>query len=121
VRENLFTGLDEMVRVGLQYLPPVPGQPEGMLHMAWGQHHHDQGSPSATPSHAMCSLDFSQPETAGAWWISDVSLYSVTAICLKSHRTGRISILTVRAWQQVDTVMADGPGKDRQYKPSPPG
>ncbi len=77
VRAELFDGLDEMPRVGLQYLPPQAGQTSGLLHLAWGQHHHDIGSPSHTPSHAWSNLDLSMPDTAGAWWIRDVSLYSV--------------------------------------------
>ena len=77
VRGGLFTGLEEMLRVGLQYLPAHEGDDTARLHMAWGQHHHDEGSPSDTPSHAYSSVELSQPETKGAWWIGDARLYSV--------------------------------------------
>jgi len=77
VRAGLFDGLSEMPRVGLQYLPAQSGQTSAKLHMTWGAHHHDEGSPSDTPSHAWCDLDLSEPNTQGAWWIGDESLYRV--------------------------------------------
>jgi hypothetical protein len=77
VRGGLFDGLDEIPRVGMQYLPAGAGRSSATLHLAWGQHHHDEGEPSDTASHAWCDLDLSQPNTAGAWWIGDESLYSV--------------------------------------------
>ncbi len=77
VRGGLFDGLDELPRVGLQYLPPQAGQTSAKLHLAWGQHHHDEGSPSDTASHAWCDVDLAHPNTAGAWWIDDAALYSV--------------------------------------------
>ena len=77
VRNGLFNGLDELPRVGMEYLPAQAGQESAQLYLAWGQHHHDEGEPSDTPSHAWCDLDLSQPNTQGAWWIGNESLYSV--------------------------------------------
>jgi len=47
------------------------------LYLAWGTHHHDEGSPSDAPTHAWCDLDLADPNTRGAWWVGDESLYSV--------------------------------------------
>ncbi|MBW1744430.1 MAG: hypothetical protein JRJ47_13525, partial [Deltaproteobacteria bacterium] len=77
IRGGLFNSLNEMPRVGLEYLPTQSGQTSAKLYMAWGQHHHDEGSPSDTPSHAWCDIDLSNPNTQGAWWVGDESLYSV--------------------------------------------
>ncbi|MBW1839632.1 MAG: hypothetical protein JRI49_06810, partial [Deltaproteobacteria bacterium] len=77
IRGGLFNSLNEMPRVGLEYLPTQSGQTSAKLYMAWGQHHHDEGSPSDTPSHAWCDIDLSNPNTHGAWWVGDESLYSV--------------------------------------------
>lgn len=77
VRGGLFDGLVEMPRVGMQYLPAQAGQTSAKLHLAWGAHNQDEGTPSDTPSHAWCDLDLSTPDTQGAWWIGDVSLYRV--------------------------------------------
>ena len=76
VQGTLFTGLDEMQRVGLQYIR-LPDETTGKLHLAMGQHHHDINSPSDTPSHAWLETDLSQQNTQGPWWIGDFSLYSV--------------------------------------------
>ena len=43
IRGGLFDSLDEMPRVGLEYLPAQQGQTSPKLYMAWGQHHHDEG------------------------------------------------------------------------------
>ena len=75
VRGGLFDGLTEMPRVGMQYLPAQAGQTSAKLHLAWGAHHHDEGTSSHTPSHAWCDLDLSAPNTRGAWWIGDKSIY----------------------------------------------
>ena len=77
IRGGLFDSFNEMPRVGLEYLPAQSGQTSAKLYMAWGQHHHDEGSPSDTASHAWCDIDLSNPNTQGAWWVGDESLYSV--------------------------------------------
>jgi hypothetical protein len=74
VRAGLFDGLEEMQRVGMQYLPAQAGQTSAKLHLAWGAHHQDEGSASHTPSHAWCDLDLSAPNTQGAWWVGDDSI-----------------------------------------------
>lgn len=77
IRGGLFNPLNELPRVGLQYLPPQAGQSSGKLYMAWGQHFQWEGEPSFTPSHAWSEVDLSQPDTQGAWWVGDESLYRV--------------------------------------------
>ncbi len=69
VRGGLFDTLAEMPRVGIQYLPTQTGQTSAKLHLAWGAHHQDEGSPTHTPSHAWCDLTLSEPNTQGAWWM----------------------------------------------------
>jgi hypothetical protein len=69
VQGDLFDGLTGMPRVGMQYLPAQAGQSSAKLHLSWGAHHQDEGSPSQTPSHAWCDLTLSTPNTQGAWWI----------------------------------------------------
>ncbi len=76
VRGGLFDPLNEIPRVGMEYLPRQTGQTSGKLHLAWGQHFHDDPS-TIIPSHAWCGLNLSQPNTQGAWWIGNESLYSV--------------------------------------------
>jgi hypothetical protein len=75
VRGGLFDTFAEIPRVGLEYLPAQPGQSSGKLYLAWGQHFHDDET-VIRPTHAWCDLDLSQPNTQGAWWIDDESLYS---------------------------------------------
>jgi hypothetical protein len=74
VRGGLFDGLEEMPRVGMQYLPMQTGQASAKLYLAWGAHHHDEGSSSHTPSHAWCDVTLSAPHTQGAWWVGDDSI-----------------------------------------------
>ena len=71
VRGGLFDDLEEMLRVGMQYLPAQTGQSSDKLHLTWGAHHQDAGSPTQTASHAMCERNLSAPATSGAWWIGD--------------------------------------------------
>jgi hypothetical protein len=75
VRGGLFNTLNEIPRVGMEYLPVQAGQTSGKLYLAWGQHFQDDSS-TIVPSHAWCDLDLSQPDTQGAWWIGNESLYS---------------------------------------------
>ncbi|MBC8506158.1 MAG: hypothetical protein ISR58_12205 [Anaerolineales bacterium] len=77
VSGGLFNGFEEMPRVGLEALPPMGEQSVPKLYLAWGTHHHDEGSPSDAPTHAWCDLDLANPNTQGAWRVGDESLYSV--------------------------------------------
>ncbi len=69
VRGGLFDGLQEIPRVGIEYLPAHAGQSEGLLYLAWGQHFQDEPGVTLIPSHAWCRTDLANPDTRGAWWV----------------------------------------------------
>ncbi|HHQ48724.1 MAG TPA: hypothetical protein ENK19_07560, partial [Acidobacteria bacterium] len=69
LRGGLFDGLNEIPRVGMEYLPAQAGQSEGLLYLCWGQHYQDQPGVTLIPSHAWCRTDLASPETRGAWWV----------------------------------------------------
>lgn len=77
VRGGLFNPLNEILRVGLEYLPAHGSQTSGKLYMTFGQHFQDEGSPQLLPSHAWCELDLSRPNTRGSWWVDGENIYSV--------------------------------------------
>ena len=74
VRGGLFDAMNEMPRVGMEYLPAQFGQTSAKLHLAWGAHHQDEGSSTQAPSHAWCDLTLSAPNTQGAWWMGETSV-----------------------------------------------
>ena len=65
--------LQEIVRVGMEYLPARGSQSEGKLYLSWGAHFQEDEQNVA--SHMWCNPDFTGAE--GAWWVADYSLYSV--------------------------------------------
>jgi hypothetical protein len=69
--QGLFVGLDEIPRIGLQYLDAPATGPR--LHLAWGQHFQEAGD----LSHAMLSTTVASPDARGPWGINAASLYSV--------------------------------------------
>jgi hypothetical protein len=72
VAAGFFVGLDEIPRIGMQYLDtPATG---AKIHLAWGQHL--QPDPPV-PSHAWFDPNLSAPDMQGAWFIGHQSLYSV--------------------------------------------
>ncbi|MCC6155028.1 MAG: hypothetical protein IT367_14780 [Candidatus Hydrogenedentes bacterium] len=71
---GLFTEYDEIPRVGMQYLD-VPGVGP-ILFLAWGQHFHEDAVKQVA-THAWISTTLNRPHANGAWFIGDVSLYSV--------------------------------------------
>lgn len=71
IAEGHFVGLDEIPRVGMQYINRIPTGP--VIHIAWGQHF--QETPIA--SHAWFSPTLDQPNWQGTWFIGEQSLYSV--------------------------------------------
>lgn len=75
VRGGLFDPLNEIIHVGMAYLPAQEGQSEGKLHLAFGQHFQETGSAELTPSHMWCELDLTG--TVGAWWVDGENIYSV--------------------------------------------
>ncbi len=68
---GLFTGLDEIPRIGLAYLDSPATGPR--LHLAWGQHFQEQSD----LSHAMIGTQLGTPDARGPWGITGASLYSV--------------------------------------------
>ncbi|MBN1573856.1 MAG: hypothetical protein JW984_11725 [Deltaproteobacteria bacterium] len=70
-----FDALTELPRVGLCYLSiPETGE---KIHLCWGQHFQDEEGETIIPSHAWFDLNLKSPNTMGAWWIGNQSLYSV--------------------------------------------
>lgn len=80
VRGNLFTPLVELPRVGLCVLADVATGEK--LHMCWGQHLQEDAE-VRIPSHGWCNPTLADPDTRGAWWIGDVSLYAVNGYLLE--------------------------------------
>jgi hypothetical protein len=67
-----FKGLDEITRIGLQFLDtPVTGP---LIHVAWGQHF--QPDPPA-PSHAWIRPDLGRPDFKGEWFVAADNPYAV--------------------------------------------
>ncbi len=69
---GLFPNLDEIPRIGLQFLDHRQTGPK--LHIAWGQHFQPE---PPVPSHASCDPALSAPFTTGAWFIADQNQYAV--------------------------------------------
>jgi len=65
--------LNEMLRVGMAYLPPQGAQTSGKLYLCFGQHL--QEAAERVASHMWCETDLTGAR--GAWWVDDVSPYSV--------------------------------------------
>ena len=65
--------LQEMPRVGMEYLPAQGSQTSAKLYLCWGGHLQDEEE--CVASHMWCDLDLSN--SRGAWWIGDYSPYSV--------------------------------------------
>jgi hypothetical protein len=70
VTAGYFTELEEIPKIGIQYLNHPDTGP--LLHLCWGQHL----QPDGEASHAWVSADLSQPDFQGVWFIGDQSLYS---------------------------------------------
>ncbi|HEY71153.1 MAG TPA: hypothetical protein G4O08_11285 [Anaerolineae bacterium] len=72
VAEGFFAEMDELPRLGLQYLDtPATG---AKIHIAWGQHFVPE---SPAPTHAWFDPDLSAPQMTGSWFIGGQSFYSV--------------------------------------------
>jgi len=88
-----FAGLDELPRVGMQYLDTSVTGP--LIHVAWGQHLQDS-SETLGASHAWFSPSLDAPAWQGEWYIGDQSPYSVNGYMLEipvawanAHADGR--------------------------------
>jgi hypothetical protein len=71
VTAGYFTELEEIPKVGMQYLNHPDTGPK--IHLAWGQHLQPEGA----ASHAWFSPTLSAPDLQGVWFIGDQNLYSV--------------------------------------------
>jgi hypothetical protein len=71
VTKGHFTELEEIPKVGLQYLNRPETGPK--IHIAWGQHL----QPQEFPSHGWFNPTLSEPDFQGTWFIGDHDLYSV--------------------------------------------
>ncbi len=77
VTGGLFNALlEEMPRVGVEYLSAQRGQTSNKLYYCWGSHFQEMGEGSDMPSHSWSEVDLQNPQTAGAWWLGNVSNYS---------------------------------------------
>lgn len=74
VDSGFFAAYDEIPRVGMEYLDTSATGP--LIHLAWGQHFHDQPS-TEIQTHAWFNTDLSSPGMQGPWYIGTQSLYSV--------------------------------------------
>ena len=72
VAGGLFTELEEIPRIGMQYLDKPATGPK--IHLAWGQHM--QPDPPVA-SHAWFDPALSAPNIQGTWFIGNQSLYGV--------------------------------------------
>jgi hypothetical protein len=76
-----FAGLDELPRVGMEYLDAPETGP--LIHLAWGQHF--QPDPDV-PSHAWIRPDLSDPDFTGTWFIGSQSGYSTNGYLFEIPR-----------------------------------
>ncbi len=73
VTKGFFTNLEEIPKVGLQYLNRPETGPK--IHIAWGQHL----QPPDVASHGWFNPTLSNPNFQGTWFIGDQNLYSVNS------------------------------------------
>ncbi|MEA3272885.1 MAG: hypothetical protein U9P90_04445 [Patescibacteria group bacterium] len=66
VKGGMFGGLEEIIRVGMEYLPAQGSQTTGKLYFSWGDHF--QNYPR---THMWSELDLSIPNPQGEWVIND--------------------------------------------------
>jgi hypothetical protein len=71
VAAGYFTELEEIPKVGMQYLNHPSTGPK--IHLAWGQHL----QPQDQPSHAWFNPTLDNPDLQGPWFIGHQNLYSV--------------------------------------------
>ena len=77
VAAGFFTDLEEIPRIGMQYLDtPATG---AKIHLAWGQHLQPA---TAVASHAWFDPNLASPQMQGTWFIGNQSLYSVNGYLL---------------------------------------
>lgn len=92
VTGGLFAGIDEIPRVGMQFLDRPETGPR--IHLAWGEH---LPPPPDRPTHAWFEPDLSAPRPRGAWFLDGLSPYAVNGYMLEipqawagAHTSGRV-------------------------------
>ena len=78
VARGHFTGMDEIPRMGMQYLNNAATGPK--IHLAWGQHFEPE---PPQPTHAWLDPNLAEPDVRGAWFIGHQSFYSVNDYMLE--------------------------------------
>ncbi|MEE4193990.1 MAG: hypothetical protein V2J07_02215 [Anaerolineae bacterium] len=73
VARGHFSTLNELPRIGLAYLDDPATGP--VIHIAWGAHFQEEESNA--PSHGYFSIDFSNPDFQGEWFLGNFNLYAV--------------------------------------------
>lgn len=92
VTGGLFAGIDEIPRLGMQYLDRPETGP--LVHLAWGEH---LPPPPDRPTHAWFRPDLSAPAPRGAWFLAGLSPYAANGYMLEipegwanAHAGGRV-------------------------------
>ena len=92
VTGGLFAGIDEIPRLGLQYLDRPETGPR--VHLAWGEH---LPPPPDRPTHAWFEPTLSAPRPKGAWFLEGLSPYASNGYMLEipqswanAHAQGRV-------------------------------
>ena len=78
VTGGLFAGIDEIPRLGMQYLDRPETGPR--IHLAWGEH---LPPPPVPPTHAWFEPDLAAPRPRGAWFLDGLSPYAVNGYMLE--------------------------------------
>lgn len=92
VTGGLFAGIDEIPRIGMQYLDRPETGPR--VHLAWGEH---LPPPPYRPTHASFGPDLSAPRPQGAWFLEGLSAWEGNGYLLEipeawaqAHASGRV-------------------------------
>ncbi len=92
VTGGLFAGIDEIPRLGMQYLDRPETGPR--IHLAWGEH---LPPPPARATHAWFEPDLSAPRPRGAWFLDGLSPWEGNGYMLEipdawanAHVSGRV-------------------------------
>lgn len=79
---GFFAPYIELPQMGIAYLN-TPGAGD-KIHLAFGHHFHEEPV-EQVPTHAWFDIDLTHPETQGAWYIGNRSLYSTNAYLFEVH------------------------------------
>ena len=92
VTGGLFAGIDEIPRIGMQFLDRPETGPR--IHLAWGEH---LPPPPDRPTHAWFEPDLSTPRPRGAWFRAGLAPYAGNGYMLEipeawanTHVSGRV-------------------------------